>query len=128
METFEDQSWFWDDLEDETECSPCYFDVGNHGQDPSLASYQDKWSYWEGLSGSCGDPACQLSHFDVQGQGFSVSLVSSGERTHNMVVETAVGPSGDTQVNNKAGEQRVSGVACSAGGPWAAALRDPRFL
>ena len=52
VETFEEQAWFWDDLEDETECSPCYFDVGNHGQDPSLASYQDKWSYWEGLAGS----------------------------------------------------------------------------
>ena len=31
VESWEEQAWFWDDLEDETECSPCYFDVGNHG-------------------------------------------------------------------------------------------------
>ena len=64
----------------------------------------------------------------VEEKGVSAP-VSSLEDTRILpqdTLETAVGPSGNTPVNDKAGEQRVSGVACSAGGPRATALRVPQ--
>ena len=133
-ETTEDQQYFFQEqlwheeqwYEDQSNpemgitdlgCSPCY-------SDPSLQGFENILRFWEGPraggcsagADACGDPGCR---FRVQGH---VSESSSQDtRILPWSPKTAVGPSSDTPVINKAGEQRDSRVACTLGGPRAAA-------